>query len=496
MRDRRGYAIPLSLCVAGVTLFLGLSVAQLSTGDLRLATQQYYHERAYQAAEYGLQKQLRSNAGVYSLVTDSGANQDDRAEVVVFDNQAGANPRSFPGCPVEVPAGYQYWVSTGRACKGSQVLGEARLGALVHWGEALGGAGAQIESMTVHGASVGVNFSGIDGLTGQAAPNESLVSSSAVGASQINLGTVLGFEGKVRLPAGAPNTVVQSTGASVPTVMDGGQVNLPEFNPPLGGVYQSTFTAPAGNSVLPPGHYGSLTLQAGSHLQMDGKYYIENLILPGPADVSLETASGDTALVYVDRMTAAGGALGLDNQNGSARNFRLYFKPAPPAAASPPLPFKMIQGGKVAVSAPGYSLQLQADASGLVRGAFAARDLSLDYPGATGSFVYDVSASSSRASDPVTPNPNGAGDGGVTQGHPLPQPQPGPNGTDPGIPSRPQDSSDGRSGNAGNSGNGRNTRSRPQPQPQPQPQPPEVVEEVVPNSSPAYEPMILSRQAL
>ena len=56
MNKRRGYAIPLSLCVAGVTLFLGLSAAQMSAGDLGVSSHHYYQERARQMADYGLER--------------------------------------------------------------------------------------------------------------------------------------------------------------------------------------------------------------------------------------------------------------------------------------------------------------------------------------------------------------------------------------------------------------------------------------------------------
>jgi len=129
---KRGYALPLSLCVAGVTLMLGLSAAQMTNGDLGLANHQYYQERARQAADFGLEYCVShqvSSGSVIAVPSQSGAHPNDNVTVTMFSHgQAGS--------PVEIPEGFEYWVAEGRSAEraGASSLASARIGALVRYG--------------------------------------------------------------------------------------------------------------------------------------------------------------------------------------------------------------------------------------------------------------------------------------------------------------------------------------------------------------------------
>ena len=82
MRVKRGFAIPVSLCVAGVVLFLGGSIAQLSSGDLQLSNHEYYQERARQVADFGLESgiaNLLATNKSYTYQGTSGCNSSESA---------------------------------------------------------------------------------------------------------------------------------------------------------------------------------------------------------------------------------------------------------------------------------------------------------------------------------------------------------------------------------------------------------------------------------
>lgn len=479
-----GYAIPLSLCVAGVTLFLGLSVAQLSSGDLNVATHQYYQERARQMAEYGLERCVVEEVGGAALKLESlsGAHPDDSVTVKVF-------VKGDVGAPVEIPEGFEYWVAEGRCGQGGRTLASARVGAMVRYGHPAGGAGAQIRYFVASAAdSDAVSFKVVNHLN-QEVEDEVVISSEALDApppgspvipglvTPVTLGPVGYFGGSTRIPKGGSDSLVTYTRAEpIKISKDGGPLNLPDFTPPanMGYFTEVTVTEYSG-APLPPGHYGTLRLQGSAKVALNGTYRFDRIELSPGASTELPqllVEPNRSARVFVNELSQNGRALELRNRTGQARNFRLTVKPVLPASV-PPLDFKLVEGGSVAVVAEGHALRLESDESRLLKGSFAAEVVRASYPEGSEPpwFVYDISATTARRAK---------GSGGI-----APTDGPSEPGGDDG------ESFSGNSGNAGNSGN----RDNPGPTVTSEGGPP-TGNPQGPQRSQGTEPMILSRQNL
>lgn len=405
--NHRGYAIPLSLCVATVTLLLGLSAAQMSAGDLQVASREYYRERALQVAEYGLQLRLTS------LDHDEEASTEftntwrarrlsaDRVEVVVYDNRTGTLG-SDSGCPVKVPVGFQYWVARGQTFEGNRSVAEARLGALVQWGEPVGAGGAQIRQLSVSNpgitpsgrpAPAPIHFAAVEG--GPALPfvhqDEILCSTLAVtrdsvplpGGSPadqapVNLGSVGQFSGKVRIPVAAQVDVVESQRVLPPlppglpgppgsgdiTIdQTGGRLNIPEYVPPDLATRTATLTA-GGTVELASGHYETLSIPDDTTVLFSGGDYHFGTLEVGN-DVTIKNMGDHYSQVFVDNFPA-NRPVTVGNLHPEARAFRLYLKPSNEYASNEYMPeshpakiLKMTEaGGRLSVIAPGHRLQL------------------------------------------------------------------------------------------------------------------------------------------
>lgn len=444
---RQGYAIPLSLVVAGVTLVLGMSAAQMSASDLSLASRQHQLERARQIADLGLEMYSYHLHPPASGAVLQGLPQnypDDRVQLRVFDNKDG-NLASDSGCPVEVPTGFEYWLATGEARSGTRVLATARMGTLVRPGLAVGSAGAQVRLLT---APSGVSYQAIDGDAPIAAPllNETLCASNVSSAptdlpsgqpTALAFGSPLLFQGNVKLPVGAAiDQIVDSPAVQLQTSASGGSFSLSEYQPPGNLPDRGSLTLSSGTTSLAPGRYQDLQLHAGSEALLSGTYYVERLQVHSP-DALLRVAQGSRGRLFVDSLELQGADswLNLQNSNSSARQFRLDLKPARQVVEQP-LRLLLRHEGRVMVVAPGYPLALKTDTGNVVRGAFFAEHLRLLYPGSgSGKFLYDVSADAGRGSEtgsfspspfPGVGNPNPGPDDDEEPGGGFGGPSPGP----------------------------------------------------------------------
>ncbi len=432
MRNPRGFAIPVSLCVAGVVLFLGGSIAQLAAGDLQLANHEFYQERARQAADFGLESgiadQLKGNFS-YTYQGISGCNSGDSAQVVIYDNQLGTLP-SDSGCPVSVPKGFQYWVSTGQAKEGSRICARVRAGALVRWGMPMGSAGAQVRYLHADSGQGPVRYRAVDRdnhqisekiLCATESSNADLPSPNPAGlVSPVTFNSVEAFEGKMRIPQGADLAqVVQATFVdpkdSLAYDASGGFFNVPNYSPPVSNKVSSDFDAPAGVTNLPPGLYDQVKLPGKAELNLKGVYHFKRLVLePGNVSSVGRLTVGETgaAHVFIDEIVNPGDVrLGLINLQAHANVFRLNLKPPsllPGSASTIRLEVNAHAAGTggVTVIAPKQHLKVFGASDRLIRGSFCCETLSLafDNNGAADkrpTFIYDTSSDTSR--DPDSP---------------------------------------------------------------------------------------------
>ncbi|MBS2039735.1 hypothetical protein JST97_32415 [bacterium] len=417
---KRGYALPLSLCVAGVTLLLGFSAASMTHGDLNTANHQYYQERARQAADFGLEYAVSHSVAPGSTIplnSLSNPHPHDSVKISIYLSDT-------PGSPVQVPAGFEYWVAEGHASEsaGGVPLASARIGALVRYGFPTGTAGAQIRSLVSAAGPDPVDFVVRDGLSGQTVLNEPIIASDYDGGSLplpfpsdqnhiLDLGRVNSFQGNFRLPRNTNQNVIHQNGSTpISVTQDGGPANTPGFAPPAGLNYAGDRTLPDGyNDILESGHYATLTIPASATVHLKGTYHFDTLKLSDSTAAGqgglLQVNPTDSAKVFVDRLRLGQGSLGLSNLNGAAQNFRFTLQSIPPGRSEPVLNFKLPNGGAVAMVADGHRLSLEADSTSReIRGAFSAAALKLSYPPASSgnnlnpAFVYDVSATTARRS--------------------------------------------------------------------------------------------------
>lgn len=433
---KRGYALPLSLCVAGVTLMLGLSAAQMTNGDLGLANHQYYQERARQAADFGLEycvsHQVAPGA-VVAVPSLSGAHPFDSVTINRYAH-------GVAGSPMEVPQGFEYWVAEGRASEhaGARPLASARVGALVRYGTSAGTAGAQVRSLFINHPGP-VDFQVLDPLAPVGAPQplgEAVCSTEYDGSipyfpfpgqsSAVQLGEVGAFGGRFRIPRGVNQDVVSFhslTTPGIPITQDGGPINVPTFTPPAGltplGVAELSSSY---SGILPSGRYSLLKIAAGASVSLKGTYQIDRLISMGQGG-TFRVANTNNAKVFVSEMEMGPGGLSLTNGNPSAQNFRFTIKAKVRRLGDSPPPvlnFTMLEGGGVALVADGHRISLTSDSSREIRGAFSASALEVKFADPIGfsvrnpTFVYDITGSTSRK--PRTGPPGGNGGSGDEPG--------------------------------------------------------------------------------
>jgi len=425
MRVQRGFAIPLSLCVAGVVLFLGGSIAQLSAGDLQLSNHEYYQERARQVADFGLESGIAHQIAattVYTYQGVSGCNSGDSAKVQIYDNTLGdLSPSS--GCPVSVPKGFQYWVSTGLAKNDARVFATVKVGALVRWGMPLGSAGAQIHYLNSDSSNGKVTYMAV-GEDNLELPDKILCATEARnGALPVPNPTALvkpvtfheveSFKGTMRIPQGADLAeVVQATlknpGDTMPFDATGGFFNIPDYSPPTPKHVYSGFEAPMGLTELPPGEYDTVKLPANADLMLKGVYHFKHLILTptAPGAVGhLAVGEEGPAQVFIDEVVNPGQLrLGLRNFQTHAAAFRLNLKPTALGDHALELQVSAHSGGQggVVVVAPKQDLKVIASSERLIRGSFCCETLSLAFDHIYGNsdsqptFIYDTSADTTR----------------------------------------------------------------------------------------------------
>ncbi|MFN8613736.1 MAG: hypothetical protein U0931_39745 [Vulcanimicrobiota bacterium] len=435
MKSKRAFAIPFSLCVAAVVLFLGGSVAQLCAGDLQSATHEYYRERALQVADYGLEMgvaKFQETTQVYYLGSLNSALRDDRVKVVIYDNSTGGLPADSD-CPVKVPQGFQYWLATGEARNGSRLMATARLGALVQWGQPLGSAGAQVRYFSVTPESFNQRASFIAVNSSQdVIKNKVICSTEAQDGSlppvrppelvkPVSFHLVSQLGGKVKIPTGADGTqIVQADmlpGETVDIDPTGGFFNIPAYTPPTPSKVFNLGTGTTTPSLLDPGEYDTINLAQGTGLKLHGVYHFKNLnLLPGANDYPLleNDTTGQTE-VFIDSINVpanSGLKLKLNNPQDTARSFRLNFKPGPPNSPALDLEVNAQQGtynsGGIWVVAPKRKLHVFASGRALIRGSFTCEALGLKFgPNGPGKFVYDTTADSSRIKGDDSPTRNG-----------------------------------------------------------------------------------------
>ncbi|MBT9584009.1 hypothetical protein IV102_11770 [bacterium] len=435
-----------------MTLFLGLSAAQMSAGDLGVSSHQYYQERARQMADYGLERcvvQDVPSGSLLNLQSVSGAHPDDSVRVTVF------GPGQV-GSPVTVPTGCEYWVAEGKAAQGFRTLASARVGAMVRFGRPVGSAGAQIRYMAVEAENDDpVTFKVIDRVTNQEVEDEVVCSTEATElptsgppmpflVTPVTLRKVQDFKGMVRIPQAANNAIVSYDIAPeklVPITQDGGPLNVPEYSPPGGLAYFSTVTV-SDTTDLPPGRYGMLKLMPSAVAQLNGVYHIEKLeVLGGDSSPRLLVKALNSAKVFVNSIQQDQRPLEIQNRQHIAGDFRLTFREE--ANPLPPVLLKMIEGGEAAVVAPGRALGLISDDNRRVQGAFSSEVLRVNFPTGSGpvpQFIYDISGTTARR--PRGPSVVDGGPGGpVGGGTPIPPDgNPGDTGyVDPGAPPNPGD---------------------------------------------------------
>jgi len=496
VKKQRGYAIPLSLCVAGVTLFLGLSAAQMTAGDLNVANHLYHQERARQMADYGLERcvvQPVASGTELKWQSLSKAHPYDSVRVTVFGP-------STPGCPVVVPAGYEYWVSEGSVGTGSRTLATAKIGALVRYGQPAGTAGAQIRYMTVHAEDDDrVLFKVLDSTTGQEVPNETICSTEAremptatppvapLLTTPVTLSMVSEFRGKVKIPQGASNSIVSydiPAGKNVAITQDGGPLNVPQYSPPSGLTPISELTVDDARD-LSPGEYGILRLTPRARVTLNGTYHIGKLILTGGNDSEASRLTAGTTRAskfFVDQIEQNSAQLEIQNQRHKAGDFRITFQKVAPQTAAP-LVVKMVEGGEAAIIAQGRAVKLTTDDHRGVQGSFSCEVLTVHYPegSVTPEFVYDISATTARRPRGIS---NNAGGIGANDDNEIIDP----GGTGHGNSDAETATADnGNSGNSGNSGGYSTSGTNPGPKPK---------QPGAPRNRNLNEPMVLSRQAL
>lgn len=406
MRKRKGYAIPLTLLVAGVTLTMGMAGANLSSGDLHLANHQYHQERARQLAEIGLEKltyTLNPMTGDYpGLVSD---HPDDQVHVEVFDNRNGSLPADS-GCPVVCPAGCMFWLATAQARSGQRVLAEARMGSLVRAGSSPGSSGAQVRFLQ---ATSGIRYRSVDntgapisGLDIAAtnvtdpteAPGDSFLSLARAVSLQNPDASLL--DGKVKHAPGLAFTDITDVTDAALISDTGGQFALPAYAPPLLSHLNGSQDI-ASSQALASGRYDTLTLRAGSQVDLNGAYHIRKLVI-GSGGARLFVPSGNQAQLFIDEIQFGADFLEYQNDNPSKH---LRIELAPVAAYLHTLKLRAVHSGKALVTAPGYNLWVTADADKTVQGSLLAQQVKLDLPSG-GDFVYDRSTETRSRTSAVT----------------------------------------------------------------------------------------------
>ena len=422
MKRERGFVLPVSLCVAGVVLFLGASTAQIGAGDLKVSNHLYYQERARQVADFALESAQASNAdsnGTYRFNGITGCNAHDAARVVVYDNRQGALPAGSD-CPVQVPIGYQYWVATGEARNESgHVLGSMRLGALVRFGLPAGAAGAQVRYLSAGSMTDPVIYRAVDQdnmpLTDrvlcatEATTDEIPVFNPSDLIKPVTLRAVQSFDGKVRIPQGTSQSDLIQVNAPTTVAVDsaGGLFNIPNYSPPLASNVFTSHTAPAGSTALTPGFYEEVILPRNATLNLNGSYHFKKLRLDssGSGTGTLSVGSTGAAHVYIDRIESPGTLeLGLRNAQTQANAFRLHVKPADPTSDDLTLQVAAQASGEggLGLIAPKHRVRVVAGGSRIIRGSFACDSLALSFNtssnlAAQATFVYDACLDTTRS---------------------------------------------------------------------------------------------------
>ncbi len=421
MKRERGFVLPVSLCVAGVVLFLGASIAQMGAGDLKVSNHLFYQERARQVADFALeyaQAYSVDSSNTYEFNGLSHCNAQDRARVVVYDNRQGTLPVGS-GCPVQVPVGYQYWVATGEARNESgHVLGSLRIGALVRFGLPVGAAGAQVHYLSAGSMTDPVSYCAVDQdnmpLTDrvlcatEATTDEIPVFNPSALIKPVTLRAVESFDGKVRIPQGTSQSDLIQVNAPTTVAVDsaGGLFNIPNYSPPLASNVFTSHTAPAGSSALTPGFYEELVLPRNATLNLNGSYHFKKLRLDssGSGTGTLSVGATGAASVFVDRIESPPTLeLGLRNAQTRSNAFRLHVKPAD--ATSDDLTLQVAaqasgEGG-LGLIAPKHRVRVEAGSSRIIRGSFACDSLALSFNSPSNlatnaTFVYDASLDTTR----------------------------------------------------------------------------------------------------
>ena len=391
-RGKRGMILSIVILILVLLVILGTSMASMGISNLNTALSQHNSERAYQVAEGGLVYAYSdiSMANLYVSGT-SGPLQtaatypigDSRAAVEIFDNSLSIIPNQPAGCPVMIPAGYIYLVSTGKL-GGSPV--ERKAGAMI----CLGGGGSM--SLAVNccqmqmdqGQLMAWDIKGNSQVTG-----ESVVSTNTSTAGSVMLGAVspVVVSGAVLLPSGAAQTVLSGaegsnysfSGPSSGVRYGTSNYNFPKIDTPsLAALGALSF--PGG--TLPSGHYTNLVLTGSTTLL--GPYVVDNLTLD-PGGQIVPDGVGGTQLYVKNQLTILNPSPSALYNDGSSNRLKIYYE------GTSALTLNLGSLSHLCLVAPKVS-QLNVNASDLAACALAAQKIKITTSTPTDRFCFDPTA--------------------------------------------------------------------------------------------------------
>ena len=373
-------ALASALVVLGVILVMGVAVATMGTGNLSVAYQQSNGERAYQVAEAGIHYAvLEIGNGTVSGYKEKTyrvpqSETRDDARVQFFVNKTGS-AATFEGCPVEVPPGLIYVLSTGRAkSDGRNVIAQKKVGALISEEPGpTGGYGIYARDVKILGPGELAALAS----DGTVSTSENVVATNSLVPGSIEV-VDANVEGYAVVPPGAPDQVLVGS-VSKGLVRKASPLNFPKVDVPAP-PRQADATVSAG--LVIPGHYRNLTIAGNAFV--NGTYVVSNLTIKPDARLELgETRGGAVELYVLDKLSLPANQVVFKNPKGSNR-MRLFF------LNEQVLEMRLDTDSAVTITAPKTDLTLKVVA-GRPKGAVAARHVTLQLAAGT-KYLLDLAA--------------------------------------------------------------------------------------------------------